>query len=91
MAVRKVRERIYELLIFLSMNNADMSPVVLKPGTPPMLRMNQGWRTTDGRQEPSYRALHGHYWLVLFILKKAMHPLAIGVGIAGTARLFGWL
>ena len=47
--MRKVRERIYELLIFLSMNNADMSPVVLKPGTPPMLRMNQGWRTTDGR------------------------------------------
>ena len=94
--IGKMRSRIYEFWLLLAINNGDVTPMHVN-GTPPMLRLNQSYREQHTGQGPeirevrSYTHLHGHFWLGVFIVKKALHPIGIGVGIAGAARLFGWI
>ena len=92
----KIRSRIYEFWLLLAINNGDVTPMHVT-GSAPMLRLNQSYMERFSGQGPetkevrSYTHLHGHFWLGVFIFKKGLHPIGIGVGIAGAARLFGWI
>ncbi|MCY4575262.1 MAG: hypothetical protein OXC55_01440 [Chloroflexi bacterium] len=81
-----------EFFLLLAINNSDVA-ISQYPPRPPELRLHQGY-TRGFSGEPEIREemfLRGYPWLIVFALKKTLHPLGIGVGIAGAARIFGFL
>ena len=94
--IKKIRARIYEFWLLMAINNGDVTPLHVSD-SPPMLRLNQSYVEQYSAQELNrkevrhYTHLHGHYWLGVFMVKKLLHPLGSGVGIAGAARIFGFL